>query len=58
WSALGLTGRGSLLLIAQIGVQGALGVIAFLVSAWLLRMKELDELTRLIRQRIPAKAAA
>ncbi len=58
WSTLGLADRGKVFLIAQIAVQGVLGVLGFLGAAWILRMKELDELLRLIRRRTTAPIEA
>ncbi len=58
WSTLGLADRGKVFLIAQIAVQGVLGVLGFVAAAWVLRMKELDELLRLIRRRTTAPIEA
>ncbi|MBK9751154.1 MAG: murein biosynthesis integral membrane protein MurJ [Chloroflexi bacterium] len=58
WSALGLGERGKAFLIAQIAVQGVLGGLGFLAAAWILRMKELEELLRLIRRRSTAPVEA
>jgi len=58
WSAVGLSDRGLPFLIAQLAVQGVIGVIAFLITAWVLRMEELNELLRLIRRRTPAEVPA
>lgn len=58
WSALGLADRGTIFLIAQVVVQGGVGVIAFLGAAWVLRMKELTELLRLIQRRTAAVETA
>jgi putative peptidoglycan lipid II flippase len=58
WAMLGLNGRGFIFTVAQIGVQVVLGVGAFALVAYLLRMEELKTLTRLILRRPLAGVSA
>ena len=53
WAMLGLADRGFIFIVAQIGVQVVLGVAAFALVAYLLRMDELKTLTGLILRRRP-----
>jgi len=53
WAMLGLADRGFVFIVAQIGVQVVLGVAAFALVAYLLRMDELKTLTGLILRRRP-----
>ena len=53
WAMFGLTGRGFVFIVAQIGVQVVLGVAAFGIVAVLLKMDELKTLTDLLLRRRP-----
>ncbi|MBN8594667.1 MAG: murein biosynthesis integral membrane protein MurJ [Anaerolineae bacterium] len=58
WGALGLHEQGTLMTIIGLGVQVALGGIAFVITAWFLRMDELQQIIAGLRSRLPAKVAA
>jgi len=52
WVALGFANRGIALTLVEIGVQVAVGGIAFITAAAVLRMEEMSILRRLIMERI------
>ena len=57
WQTLGLAGQGRLLTIAQVAVEGLIGVAVFIGCAYLLRMDEVRTmLARLFRRNKPAEA--
>ncbi|MCC6801533.1 MAG: polysaccharide biosynthesis C-terminal domain-containing protein, partial [Anaerolineae bacterium] len=59
WSALGLTGRGLLWTVVQLGVEVGAGAVAFAAAAALLRMQELRAiLDMVLRRRTFTEAAA
>lgn len=57
WGALGLHEQGTLMTIIGLGVQVALGGIAFVITAWFLRMDEFQQIIAGLRSRSPAKMA-
>lgn len=57
WGTLGLHGQGTLMTIIGLGIQMALGGMAFVIAAWFLRMDELQQIIAGLRSRSPAKMA-
>jgi putative peptidoglycan lipid II flippase len=51
WAMLGLSERGLVLTVAQIGVQVIVGGIVFAGMAWVFRMAEINEVWQIFRQR-------
>jgi putative peptidoglycan lipid II flippase len=58
WDATGLTERGLIFNIMQVGLETAAGAVTFVVVAALLRMTELRTLLNLLLRRAPASEAA
>jgi putative peptidoglycan lipid II flippase len=59
WNTLGLSGRGLIWTVIQLGVEAVVGVVVFVVAAALLRMQELTYLRNvLLRRRARTSAAA
>lgn len=57
WGTLGLHGQGTLMTIIGLGMQIALGGMAFVIVAWFLRMDEFQQIIAGLRSRSPAKMA-
>ncbi|HUN05477.1 MAG TPA: murein biosynthesis integral membrane protein MurJ [Aggregatilineales bacterium] len=57
WGTLGLHGQGTLMTIIGLGMQIALGGMAFVIVAWFLRMDEFQQIIAGLRSRSPAKVA-
>jgi putative peptidoglycan lipid II flippase len=58
WGALGLHGQGTVMTIVGLAVQVVVGGAGFVVTAWFLRMDELQQIIAELRSRLPAKASA
>jgi putative peptidoglycan lipid II flippase len=56
WQALGLTGRGMLSTVLQIGIETLTGLLIFVLTAALLKMEELDVLMNMVRRKAEAVA--
>lgn len=50
WIATGFSGSGFITTAAQVGIQALVGLIVFVISAWLLRLEELRDLLKLMRR--------
>ncbi|MEQ8677457.1 MAG: murein biosynthesis integral membrane protein MurJ [Aggregatilineales bacterium] len=51
WAIIGLDDGGLVLTVAQIGVETGMGIIVFMVSAYLLRMDEINLVVQMIRRK-------
>jgi putative peptidoglycan lipid II flippase len=52
WQALGLTARGTLFTVMQIGIETTVGIVAFVLMAVILKMEEVGVVLNIVRRKV------